>query len=125
MPTTLFSIPPEEEPEAGAPDRVEHGCDYMLLPDGKVEFHYNFLNYVWRIGDEELTGRAYLDEVSTVSVDASFKRLQNDPVLQAIVRFLQRRFMRIKSFHRDDVDDSSADTGYNIAFQHERFKEPE
>ncbi len=125
MPTTLFSIPPEEEPEPGAPDRVEHGCDYMLLPDGKLEFHYNFLNYVWQIGDEELTGRTYLDEISTVSVDASFKRLQNDPALQPIVRFLQRRFMRIKSFHRDDVDDSSADTGYNIAFQHERFKEPE
>ena len=125
MPTTLFSIPPEEEPEPGAPDRVEHGCDYMLLPDGKVEFHYNFLNYVWRIGDEELTGRAYLDEISTVSVDASFKRLQNDPVLQPIVRFLQRRFMRIKSFHRDDVDDSTANTGYNTAFQHERYREPE
>ena len=125
MPTILFSIPPEEEPEPGMPDRVEHGCDYMLLPDGKLEFHYNFLNYFWRIGDEGLTGRAYLDEISTVSVDASSKRLQNDPLLQPVVRFLQRRFMRIKSFHRDDVDDSTANTCYNIAFQHERYREPE
>ncbi len=122
MPTILYSIPPEEEPEAGTATSVEHGCDYRLSPDGKLEYYYNFLSYLWELGGEAVTARAYLDDLAVVSVDVSFVRLRTDPALAPIVAFLQRRFRQIKSFHTDDIDDTTVDSGYNVAFQHKSFK---
>jgi hypothetical protein len=128
-----FSIPEEEDPEPGVPDRIVHGCDYMRLPDGTLEYHYNFLSYTWHIGGEEISGRAYLDEPEKISVFVAGARLQEDPALQALVRYLQRRFLLIESFHADDAGPSprrsgferagGADgTGYNIVFRNQRYK---
>jgi hypothetical protein len=107
-----FDIPEEEDPEPGTPVRIEHGCDYMLLPDGTLEYHYNYLIYHWENAGEEISGRTYLDyDLSRVSVFVSATRLRDDATLQPIVRFLQRRFSIIQSFHESDEKEDEA-TGY-------------
>lgn len=115
-----FAMPPEEDPELGTPHAIEHGCDYMLLPDGKIEYYYNFLIYKWQIGDEVIEGRAYLDEPGRVSVFTKGTRLQQEPALQPIVRYLQRRFVLIDSFHPDDA---GTDGTHNAVFRHHLLKD--
>ncbi len=112
----LFDLPLEEDPEPGVPDRVEHGCDYMLEPSGSVMFHYNFLIYHWVIDAEAISARAYLDTPQRVDVFVGNHRLRTDPALQSLVRYLQRRFMHIGTFHADDV--GLSETGYTGAFRH-------
>jgi hypothetical protein len=110
----LFDMPPEENPEPGLPSRIEHGCDYMLLPDGKLEFHYNYLLYHWTIDAEDIQARAYLDDGQHLaSVFVKGERLHTE-AFQRLVRYLQRRYTRINSFHADDVDIEG--TGYAIQF---------
>jgi hypothetical protein len=103
-----FSMPAEENPELGAPVRITHGCDYMLLPEGGLEFHYNFLVYEWTISGDTIQARAYLDEPSRVSVFVEGERLRTDAGLAAMVRYLQRRFSTIQSFGGD---------GYSVEFK--------
>jgi hypothetical protein len=120
----MFTLPPEEQPELGIPLKIEHGCDYMLLPDGKLEYYYNFLIYSWHLGEEEIQARTYLDgSQHQVSVFVKGTRLISDAALQPMVRYLQRRFMLIQSFHPDDTGPEG--TGYRLVFKHERYKDPE
>jgi hypothetical protein len=118
----VFSMPAEEHPEPGAPSAIEHGCDYLLLPDGELEFHYNFLIYRWQIGTELIEGRTYLDgNQREISLFVPGLQLQLRADLQAIVRFLQRRFLLIKSFHQDDANAQ----GYSLVFRHQRLRDDE
>ena len=122
MTPIIYTIPYEETPEPGLPDKIEHGCDYMLLPDGKLEFHYNFIVYTWTFNGEEISARTYLDgRQNEVSVFVKGVRLQTEPGLQPLVRYLQRRFLRIESFHPDDREPDG--TGYHAIFQHRRYRE--
>ena len=115
MTEVLFDIPAEETSEPGAPDTIVHSCDYLQLPDGTLEYHYNFLVYTWHISEERVLARSYLDEPGAVSVFVSCDRLQGDPALQPLVRYLQRRYNSIQSFHADDHG-----TGYRVAFRRRR-----
>jgi hypothetical protein len=112
----LFDLPREEDPEPGLSDSITHGCDYMMEPDGSVMFHYNFLIYVWTVGDEVITGRAYLDTAQRIDIFVSNHRLRGDAAFQPLVRYLQRRFLHIGTFHADDV--GLSETGYTAAFRH-------
>lgn len=98
-----FAIPDEEEPEPGRPSRIEHGCDYMKRPDGSLEYHYNFIDYVWVLGSEEIAARAYLDTVDEVIVHVAARQLLDDASLGPLVRFLQRRFLVIQSLSADNI----------------------
>ena len=111
-----FTIPPEEDPEPGVPGEIRHECDYMLSPEGSLEYHYNHLIYTWTVGGETISARAYLDEPSTVSVFVKGARLRNEAALAPLVRYLQRRFTIIQSFARGD-----SETGYAVQFEHERL----
>jgi hypothetical protein len=119
MSPRTFLIPDEENPEPGVPETITHGCDYMRLPDGKLEYHYNFLIYTWRSGGEEISARAYLDEPAKVSIFVQGSRLTDEAALQPIVRYLQRRFLLIQSFHADDAGTDG--TGHNVVFRNERY----
>jgi hypothetical protein len=115
MRPTLFDMPPEENPEPGLPSMIEHGCDYMLLPDGGLEFYYNYLLYHWNVNDEQVQARAYLDDgQKLVSVFVKGERLHSEP-FQPLIRYLQRRYTFINSFHAEDVDLEG--TGYAAQFR--------
>lgn len=90
----------------------------MKLPDGRIEYFYNFLDYVWTVDGEEMTGHAYFDHIRAVSVFVPAARLRDDTKLQPIVRFLQRQFHDIKSFHADDV--TADGTGYMLVYRHHK-----
>ena len=77
-----YDIPPEENSEPGCPESITHDCDYMLLEDGSVDFHYNLLIYTWQLADAKILARAYLDDVASVSVFITAARLQTEPALQ-------------------------------------------
>jgi hypothetical protein len=109
-----FDIPEEENPEPGQPISIAHGCDYMLLPDGGLEFYYNFLVYTWQLGEEEISARAYFDDIKMVSVFVEGARLRNETALQPVVRYLQRRYELIQSFHARDAKDGG--TGYVMQY---------
>jgi hypothetical protein len=109
-----FQLPKDADTAVGTPERIEHGCDYMIEPDGTVMFHYNFLVYHWSIAGETIVGRAYLDEIQRISVFVPNSRLRTDPLLQPVVHYLQQRFREIHSFHATDT--ALAGTGYAPAF---------
>ena len=110
-----FSLPPEELPEPGGPERIEHACDYMLSPGGGLEFYYNFLIYQWTLDGEVITARAYLDEPTVVSVFVRGERLHHEAALAPLVRYLQRRYRVIQSFHESDA--RAGGTGYLVQFR--------
>lgn len=119
----LFDLPESEEPETGLPDKIVHGCDYMLGPNGELEFHYNFLVYTWTVAGQVVSARAYLDErFHEVSVFVQGARLRTDPALRALVRYLQRRFSSIQSFHADDA--AGGGTGYAVQFRSRNSSDP-
>jgi hypothetical protein len=114
MEPIVFDLPVEENPEPGKPDHIEHGCDYMLSPDGKLEYYYNFLVYTWEMGSEEISARSYLDNPHEISIVVSAQRLREDIGLRDLVRFLQRRYTEIRCFHREDLPDQEA--GYSLVY---------
>jgi hypothetical protein len=110
-----FDLPDDESPEPGAPVRIEHGCDSMRGDDGTIEYHYNFLIYTWRVGEREIAGRTYLDTVHEVSVFVAASQLREDPALRPLVRYLQRRYRYLRSFHAEDA--GGGGTGYTLVYQ--------
>lgn len=118
----IFDLPPEEAPEPGIPASIEHGCDYMIEPGGSVMFHYNFLTYQWIISGETISARAYLDTLQKVDVFVGNQRLRTEAALQPLVRYLQRRYMNIGTFH---ADDGLSDTGYVAAFRNRNARSVE
>ena len=106
-----FSLPPVDDGadngDDGAPDRIEHGADYMLSAPGKLEFYYNFLVYSWTIDGAAVTARAYLDDIQEVSVFAAPGKLET-PAFAPLLRYLQRRYRVIKTF---------ADGGYQVRYK--------
>ena len=119
----LFDLPHEEDPEPGAPDTITHGCDYMLTPDGGLEYHYNFLVYCWTVAGEPINARAYLDRPERIDVFVGNQRLRTDAALHPLVRYLQRRFLHIGTFHADDV--GLSDTGYTAAYRNRDARAPD
>jgi hypothetical protein len=103
-----FDFPDPEDQEAGSPNRIVHGLDYMFVEPGTtprtLEFYYNFLDYFWLIGEVNVRARAYLDERNEVAVYVSLLELQSDARYAPLVRYLQRRYSLIKSFDRDHPD---------------------
>lgn len=95
----LFELPVAEEPEPGQPDRIQHGCDYDF--DGsRMNYYYNFLYYAWTIADEEVYARAYLDMPEEISIFVPYERLKGDVAFAPLLRYLQRRFVNIRTFER-------------------------
>ncbi len=70
----VFDIPREDDPEMGLPSTMEHGCDDMQLPDGQVEFHYNFLSYTGLVDQEAISARSDIDDIGKISVFISARR---------------------------------------------------
>lgn len=96
---SIFDLPLAADPEPGAPDEIVHGCDYDF--DGaSMSYYYNFLGYVWVLNGESITARAYLDDISCVSLFAPFERVAREPAFAPILGFLQRRFSYIQTFER-------------------------
>jgi hypothetical protein len=115
MQPIFFDLPAEENPEPGLPERITHGCDYMLQADGTTDYYYNYLVYSWKIDDAEISARSYFDHLHEISVFVPAGRLKDDPALHSLVRFLQRRYSDIRSFHKDDVDIEG--TGYVLVYR--------
>jgi hypothetical protein len=114
METILFDLP-DAESARGAPQAIEHGCDYLLEPDGAVMFYYNFFIYRWELPNEIVFARAYVDDMRKISVFVSNARLRADPLLEPIVCYLQQRFTEIDTFHADDTEITG--TGYTPAYR--------
>lgn len=94
--TRRFTMPPDE-PEPALPTIV-HGCDYMLREDGWFEFRYDYLDYHWRIGGQDVRARHYLNRsgLLTVSVTMTSSEFER-PVYKDVLVYLQRRFYVIKT----------------------------
>jgi hypothetical protein len=102
-----FNLPPDDDSEDGKPVSITHGADYMLSGPRSVEFYYNFLNYSWAVDGEEVAARAYLDDISEVSVFVAPEKLET-PAFEPLLRYLQRRYKIIKTF---------ADGGYQVRYK--------
>ena len=89
-----FSIPPEADPEPGAPEEIQHGCDYITNPDGSLEFYYNFLAYSWRVNGARVAARCYLDEADTINFSVP-QAVLDAPDAALVLAFAQRRFRKI------------------------------
>ena len=92
-----FTMPAEADPEPGAPDLIQHGCDYMANPDGSLEFYYNFLEYVWRLNGIRIAARCYLDESDTINFGVP-QTVLDAPDASHVLAFVQRRFRQIATF---------------------------
>jgi hypothetical protein len=100
MEVEILDLPVAEEPEPGQPDGIMHGCDYDF--DGRsMSYYYNFLVYTWTIAGDEVRARSYLSEPQEISIFIAYERLKRDPLLQPMLRYLQRRYLEIKTFERD------------------------
>jgi len=89
-----YTIPAEADPEPGAPDQIQHGCDYITNPDGSLEFYYNFLEYVWRLNGTRIAARCYFDESDTLNFSVPLTMLDT-PDAADVLAFAQRRFRQI------------------------------
>jgi hypothetical protein len=104
-----FALPPGDDAADGAPTRIDHGVDYMTDPvTGGLMFYYNYLVYTWVMQNREITARAYLDDISEISLlTLSEAELKSDE-FAALRRYVQRRFRVIKTLGAD---------GYQAAYE--------
>jgi hypothetical protein len=103
----LFDLPAEEDPEAGAPDLVQHGCDYMVEGD-RLLYYYNFITYSWGPDGDRFFAKAYLHHSEIAMFTASYDRIVGKPGFDAVLRYLQRRFPYIKTLEKE---------GYEVRFR--------
>lgn len=111
----VFDIPLRQEPEAGLPETVMHECDYDFIEPGKLMYYYNFIDYVWKSGDLTVTGRSYREDPREIMLSVERERLSDDPLLQPILLFLQRRFRVIRTMSQTE--------GYVLSFLHSSMKD--
>jgi hypothetical protein len=103
-----------------APSRLEHLCDQIIF-DGKIEQQYNFLSYEFVCDDMLVCARAYLDDISEVSLFGPYRRdlpPENQVPLSvafppSVLAYLQRRYRRLKILGAD---------GYETLWQHPRYQ---
>ena len=96
-----FNLPPDDDSDDGKPASITHGADYMLSGPQCVEFYYNFLNYSWVVDGEDVTARAYLDDIAEVAVFVGAEKLET-VAFEPLLRYLQRRYKIIKAFADGD-----------------------
>jgi hypothetical protein len=97
---THFTLPLDDTADDGQPTAIHHGCDYMFTDGDRLEFYYNFLTYNWMIDGHGVAARAYLDDISRVSVTIS--RAEFDvPRFAPVLAFLQRRYVQIATLEAD------------------------
>jgi hypothetical protein len=103
-----FDLPADDDATAqrGAPLSIRHGCDYDLA----AGYSYNYLDYHWRVGDTDVTARAYLDEIDSIAFTRSAADLARVGI-DDILAFLQRRFTSIRTLEAD---------GYTTTWQRAR-----
>ncbi len=65
-----------------------------------MNYYYNFLYYAWTIANEEVYARAYLDTPEEISIFVPCERLKGDVAFAPVLRYLQRRFVNIRTFER-------------------------
>lgn len=98
-----FKMPPAEYPEPFQPDSIVHGLDYMLHEDGRrLEFYYNYLDYIWRVDATEIRARHYLEKPEPSRVAVMIPMAEFDrPEYSGILTYLQRRYLMIDTFERE------------------------
>jgi hypothetical protein len=71
----------------------------MMRADGMAEFYYSYLVYTWRVDDETISAKHYLDKsgLPTVSVMMPFEEF-DQPKYAGILTYLQRRYLVIETF---------------------------
>jgi len=81
------------------PRSITHPCEYMLRPDGMLEFYYSYLVYTWRVDDVTVSAKHYLDKPSlpTVSVIMPFEEF-DQPKYAGILTYLQRRYLVVETY---------------------------
>jgi hypothetical protein len=111
----IFDLPPRQEVEQGLPESITHGCDYEFSELGKLMFYYNFIDYVWRIGELTITGRNYREDPVEIFLGINQERLSGDSLFRPMLLFLQRRFRLIRTM--------SPTEGYVLAFRHSSVRD--
>ena len=102
--TRRFTLPPFDTPEPGPPPTIVHGCDYMLRDDGWYEFRYDYLDYHWRVGGQDVRARHYLGRSVPLTVSVTMTLSEFDrPPYGHILAYLQRRFEVIQTLEPEGI----------------------
>jgi hypothetical protein len=100
------------------PVEIEHRCDEIF--EGRVLLQrYNYIIYHFDCGGSYFWARTYTDEIDTVSVYGPFenrdkKNLTSDPLDEAILSYLKRRFRKIQKLGEE---------GYTVVWSIEQHGE--
>jgi hypothetical protein len=71
----------------------------LLRDNGAPEFHYNYLDYFWRVDGTEIRARHYLRRSGMRAVAVMLPLTEFDqPKYTGILQYLQRRFAIIETF---------------------------
>ena len=96
LPAPDWSVDSTESPWT---PRIVHSCDYMRRDNGAPEFHYNYLDYFWRVDGKEIRARHYLRRSGMRAVAVMLPLTEFDqPKYTGILQYLQRRFAIIETF---------------------------
>jgi hypothetical protein len=80
------------------PQSITHQCDYLLRPNGMLEFYYSYLTYAWRVDDVTVLATHYFERpgLPTVTVEMPFEKF-DQPKYASILTYLQQRYLVIQT----------------------------
>ena len=78
----------------GVPVSITHGLDVGTSPNGDIEYHYNFLDYVFGADEQTIFARSYLGD-DRADVRSHTRDLDTWPLALRALIYLQLRYREL------------------------------